>query len=223
MKRMHLILQIMLALLLAVAVTACAPAVGNEPESAPLEAPAEGEEAGSGLATVAPQDAPGEPGTPTAEEATEMQEAAEPAGNEEAQETESGQAVEHGAVTPAVVDLRAITPEPPQEDATPRVIHAPGIPNPSAAASNRAAIDLADSLSIDAEEVEIVSVEAVEWRDSSLGCPKPGQNYLSVITPGFRVLLKALGEQFEYHTNQDGTIVRQCQGGAGNPVNSVDR
>ena len=37
------------------------------------------------------------------------------------------------------------------------------------------------------------TVRAVDWRDSSLGCPKPGMAYLDVITPGHRVTLRANG------------------------------
>jgi hypothetical protein len=30
----------------------------------------------------------------------------------------------------------------------------------------------------------------MEWRDSSIGCPKPGVAYLDVITPGYKVTLR---------------------------------
>lgn len=138
---------------------------------------------------------------------------------------DEGQPVSEGlqSVSPVVVDLQQITPEAPDPDAEPRVAPAPGIPNPSVAASQRAAIDLADSLKIDLADVEILSIEQVEWSDSSLGCPKPGRSYATVITPGFRVLLEADGEQIEYHTNLDGTALAQCEGGATNPTNTVDR
>lgn len=113
-------------------------------------------------------------------------------------------------VTPSVVDLSKMTPEPASEEA-PREIPAPGVPNSSAIVANNAAQNLAESLGIDVGAVEIVSVQQVEWRDSSLGCPRPGQNYLMVITPGFRIILEADGEQYEYHSDMQGNMV-QCRG-----------
>lgn len=115
------------------------------------------------------------------------------------------------AVTPAVVDLGAITSEPRPEEDSLHEAPAPGVPNASSIVANRAAQALAESLSIDVEAVEIVSVQRVEWRDSSLGCARPGQNYLMVITPGFRIMLEADGEQYEYHSDMQGNMVR-CGG-----------
>ena len=37
-------------------------------------------------------------------------------------------------------------------------------------------------------DINIISVEAVEFSDSSLGCPKPDMAYLQVITPGHKVV-----------------------------------
>lgn len=53
------------------------------------------------------------------------------------------------------------------------------------------AIDtLATELGIAKEQVFVDTVRTVEWRDSSLGCPKPGVAYLDVISPGHRVTLR---------------------------------
>lgn len=53
------------------------------------------------------------------------------------------------------------------------------------------AIDaLAAELGITKDRVFVDTVRAVEWRDSSLGCPKPGVAYLDVIASGHRVLLR---------------------------------
>ena len=35
--------------------------------------------------------------------------------------------------------------------------------------------DLASELDVDAEDIELVEVESVEWANSSLGCPQEGQ------------------------------------------------
>lgn len=60
--------------------------------------------------------------------------------------------------------------------------------------------DLARRLGLGPEEITVVSVEAVEWRDTSLGCPQPGMMYAQVITPGFLVLLEADERQYKYHS-----------------------
>lgn len=70
--------------------------------------------------------------------------------------------------------------------------------------------DLASTLGITGDEIEVVSVEPMQWRDSSLGCPKPGQMYLQVITPGYKIVLEAGGETYEYHTDTRGRFVL-CQ------------
>lgn len=69
--------------------------------------------------------------------------------------------------------------------------------------------DLAQRLGVSVEEIEVLSVEPVEWRDTSLGCPQPGMMYAQVITPGYGVLLEAKGETHEYHTDR-GQLVVLC-------------
>ncbi|MFW6068131.1 MAG: hypothetical protein ACOC9E_00970 [Chloroflexota bacterium] len=114
-------------------------------------------------------------------------------------------------VTPAIVDLDDATPNTPPDEDAPREIPAPGVPNSSSVVANDAAHRLANDLGIDVDNVKIVSVQQVEWNDSSLGCPRPGQNYLMVITPGYRIVLEANGEQFEFHSDMQGNMV-QCRG-----------
>ena len=67
--------------------------------------------------------------------------------------------------------------------------------------------DLARRLGLAPEAIRLVSVEAVEWSDTSLGCPQPGMMYAQVITPGFRVVLEAGGETYEYHTDAGRFVV----------------
>jgi len=47
----------------------------------------------------------------------------------------------------------------------------------------------------------------VEWSDASLGCPKPGFAYAQVITPGYRIVLTAGQQQYEYHTDKSRAVV----------------
>jgi hypothetical protein len=67
---------------------------------------------------------------------------------------------------------------------------------------------LATETNLPEAQIQVVKYEETEWSDSSLGCPKPGMSYLTVITPGYLVILKANGLQYEYHTNLKGMVVR---------------
>jgi hypothetical protein len=67
---------------------------------------------------------------------------------------------------------------------------------------------LAKDLGIDIGGVTLQKIEATEWRDSSLGCPQPGMNYLQVITPGYLIVLDAQGSSYEYHTDTGRRVVR---------------
>lgn len=57
-------------------------------------------------------------------------------------------------------------------------------------------------------QLTIVAVEARDWPDSSLGCPQPGRAYAQIVTPGYRVVVRANGQQYEYHTDRATMIVR---------------
>ena len=53
------------------------------------------------------------------------------------------------------------------------------------------AIDtLATDLGVAKDQIDVDTIRAIEWRDSSIGCPKPGVAYLDVITPGHKVILR---------------------------------
>jgi hypothetical protein len=67
--------------------------------------------------------------------------------------------------------------------------------------------DLASRLEVDEDEISPVRVRAVEWRDGSLGCPKPNVHYIQRITPGFHIWLSAGGDVYEYHTDDDSHVV----------------
>lgn len=72
--------------------------------------------------------------------------------------------------------------------------------------------DLAWRLGMALEQILFVSVQEVQWRDASLGCPWPNARYAQVITPGFRVVLEAQGKTYEYHSDAGQRLVL-CQGG----------
>lgn len=73
---------------------------------------------------------------------------------------------------------------------------------------------LAEATNTPIEEMQLASVTAREWPDSSLGCPQPGMMYTQVITPGYLVILEAGGRQHNVHTDTGGRAV-VCQRGQG--------
>jgi hypothetical protein len=66
---------------------------------------------------------------------------------------------------------------------------------------------VADETGADVQSVAITSAEPVDWPDTSLGCPKAGEFYAQVITPGYRVTVQHNDQQFEVHTDLDGRAV----------------
>lgn len=68
---------------------------------------------------------------------------------------------------------------------------------------------LVEAKGLGADEISVVSVEAVEWNDACLGLAGPDEMCAQVITPGYRIILEANGEQSEFHTDATGQTVRQ--------------
>ena len=77
----------------------------------------------------------------------------------------------------------------------------------SEAALAAAIADLAKQTSLPADQITLVSIEATDWSDASLGCPQEGMMYAQVITPGYLIVLAAQGQQYEYHTDQAANVV----------------
>jgi hypothetical protein len=68
---------------------------------------------------------------------------------------------------------------------------------------------LAQKLSIPVDQIVLSEIKPVVWRDASLGCPKPGIDYIQVETPGYNISLAAGGKTYTYHTDQSRRFV-QC-------------
>jgi hypothetical protein len=75
-----------------------------------------------------------------------------------------------------------------------------------------ATAELADQLAVETEEIELIETEAVQWPDSSLGCPQPGMMYAQVITPGYRLMLEVDGQVYVFHTDSSQRVVRCDEG-----------
>lgn len=64
--------------------------------------------------------------------------------------------------------------------------------------------------SVDADDVELVSAEAMTWNDGSLGCPKPGEMYTQALVDGYHVVVEVDGEEFDYRAPNRGSP-RLCE------------
>ena len=64
--------------------------------------------------------------------------------------------------------------------------------------------DLAARTGTDPASIDVVQAEAVVWSDGSLGCPRPGLMYTQALEEGYRVVLRAAGQEFDYHAAQSG-------------------
>lgn len=58
---------------------------------------------------------------------------------------------------------------------------------------------LAKELNVPGDEILVDTIRAVQWRDSSIGCPQPGRSYLQVITPGHKITLRVAGQVHVVH------------------------
>ena len=96
---------------------------------------------------------------------------------------------------PSPLATRAVSPLP-----------APGGASGSNVAVRNAIDDLASKLKIAPDKVQVVSVEQVDWPDTSMGCPQPGIFYAQVIVQGYRIVLAAEGQQVVYHSDLQGHV-----------------
>jgi hypothetical protein len=67
--------------------------------------------------------------------------------------------------------------------------------------------ELVSTMGISADKIEIVRVETVDWPDSCLGVKSPGIMCAMMITPGYRIILRANATDYEYHSDSRSHIV----------------
>ncbi len=79
---------------------------------------------------------------------------------------------------------------------------------PQAALAARAM--LVAQLSVDPDTIVLVSADQIDWPDACLGVQLPGKMCAQVLTSGYKVVLSAKGNQYEFHTNADGRVVLQA-------------
>jgi hypothetical protein len=76
-----------------------------------------------------------------------------------------------------------------------------------ALAGQAARAEGARALGVPPEQVTLVSVDATQWPDASLGCPEAGKSYAPAITPGFRAIVSVAGQRHELHADAAGRAV----------------
>jgi hypothetical protein len=86
-------------------------------------------------------------------------------------------------------------------------VTSPNVDPQAEAAVNAALQDAATQAGVPVSALRVEQVEATEWRDASLGCPRPGVMYAQVLTPGFKIVISGGGKQFEYHSDEGSRVV----------------
>ena len=80
---------------------------------------------------------------------------------------------------------------------------------PAIAASIRR---LAEELKLEPGSIDVVAFAPVEWPDACLGLPAKGEICAQILTPGWRVRLRANAREYELHSDQVGEQVRILEG-----------
>ncbi|HEY3291432.1 MAG TPA: hypothetical protein VGK87_14980, partial [Anaerolineae bacterium] len=84
-------------------------------------------------------------------------------------------------------------------------ISSPGVSPDEPKAVTAARLELARRMGITYTSASVISFTATDWPDSCLGVLIPNTACAEVITPGYRILIKANDVVYEYHTDKDGT------------------
>jgi hypothetical protein len=130
------------------------------------------------------------------------------------EQTGSFPTIEAPTVTPIIVAPSFPTPAPsPQNTGSPLLPPTPQggtVPSDPTLVKfiDEAKADLTTRANVSLAAIALKRAEAVEWRDSSLGCPMPGMMYAQVITPGYLIVLEADGKEWNYHASE--TRVMWC-------------
>jgi hypothetical protein len=69
--------------------------------------------------------------------------------------------------------------------------------------------NLAEQSGIDPAKIEIISFVETEWPNACLGLAGPDEMCAEVITPGWKIVLAAGEDVYEFHTDQSGANIRQ--------------
>ena len=78
---------------------------------------------------------------------------------------------------------------------------APELPEDLESLVMLAKFDLTLKTGVDLEKITTVSVEQINFSDTSLGVTEPGVQYEPIVTPGLIIILEAEGEEYEYRAS----------------------
>ena len=67
--------------------------------------------------------------------------------------------------------------------------------------------DAAAHLGVAVGEVHVEQITTRDWPDSSLGCPRPGEMYSQIVTPGYLIIITGAGTRLEYHSDTQSRMV----------------
>jgi hypothetical protein len=68
--------------------------------------------------------------------------------------------------------------------------------------------EVAKLAGVPADQVTVISAEAVTFPDGSLGCPAPGVAYTQVLVDGYKIVAEAGGKTYDFRGSGSG--FRQC-------------
>ena len=69
---------------------------------------------------------------------------------------------------------------------------------------------LSNELNISPSSINLESYKEYTFSDASLDCPKPGELYAQVLTPGWIIIFNAGNRKYEIHSNLDGSYFVNC-------------
>jgi hypothetical protein len=71
---------------------------------------------------------------------------------------------------------------------------------------------LSVTLNLPADQIALISTEAVTWPDGCLGVHRPDVMCTQALVEGFKIVLEADGNEYELHTNETGSAVVVASG-----------
>jgi hypothetical protein len=115
------------------------------------------------------------------------------------------------AVSTLVVAVLAGCAARPGDESLPRAADTdnagPAMPADLRSVLDAATRDTVNRLNIDPATIAVESALLVTWSDGSVGCPVAGMQYTQALVPGYRVMLRAGGQLFDYHAAANGHLV----------------
>jgi hypothetical protein len=67
---------------------------------------------------------------------------------------------------------------------------------------------LSEEIDLPVEEIDYIAYERTEWSDACLGFAEAGEMCAEVLTPGWKIILQAGGQSYEFHADKNGENLR---------------